>query len=471
MPPSPSASSKPGEALRGRLSWESTATAPFFAPDGTLCATTGYHASARTWLYLPPGFALPDTIPTPASIEAAKVLLLDTLLGEVSFADDAARAHAVAQMILPFVRRLIDGATPLHLWDAPLRGSGKSYAAEVCILPFAEPAATPEKASAEEWRKSLLCDLITGPSHIFFDNIKGSLHSPALDAAITGSYFKDRLTGTGEMVTAPVRCVWVATANNAELTEDAVTRAIVIRLDPESENPDCRAFERDPKAFIRQNRAQVCGAIITLVRAWQEAGRPAYSGPHRCRFPQWQDVIGGILQIAGIPGFLENLEAQREAIGGTVSDDWGEMVARWHEAHGESFVTAQELLPIAEKVPGIAALFEKAEGAQRNRKLMNAIQRRRDRIFGGLKIVSGPKIERQSSYRLLKRSPKPLPNNTPGTPGTPQPYISRNVKNEMTFQKVDIENHDSRSTVEGVRGVSGVQKPREFDAGAAYGSD
>ena len=274
----------PGD-WRGIPVIEGTATAPFFAPDGTLCAREGYHGAARTWLSLATGFDVGDTQPTPENIAAARRLILSEVLGEVSFGDDASRAHAVGQMILPFVRRLISGATPLHLWNAPLRGSGKSYAAELCILPFTEPTPTPEKKSDEEWRKSLFCDLITGPSHIFLDNIKGSLHSPTLDLAITAGSIKERLTGTGEMVTAPIRCVWVATANNAELTEDAVTRAVVIEIQPESETPDTREFKSDPKAFIRENRGRVCGAIITLVRAWQDAGAPAYSGPNRCRFP------------------------------------------------------------------------------------------------------------------------------------------------------------------------------------------
>ena len=392
---------------------EGTATAPFFAPDGTLCATEGYHKSARTWLSLASGFDVGDTTPTPENVTAARHLILDDILGEVSFGDEASRAHAVAQMLLPFVRRLIDGSTPLHLWNAPLRGSGKSYAAELCILPFTEPTPTPEKANAEEWRKSLLCDLITGPSHIFFDNIKGSLHSPALDAAITSAYFKDRLTGTGEMVTAPVRCVWVATANNAELTEDAVTRAIVIDIDPESENPDTREFKSDPKAFIRANRARVCGAVITLVRAWQGAGAPDYSGPHRCRFPQWARVIGGILETAQIAGFLDNLEEARENIGADEQSHWRDLVADWGEQFGSDAVTVKALLPIASEIEGFNMTLSGDDESKKQQQLAKAIRTKRNRRFGKWKIQSAPKIARKVAYRLkLAESAEKQPENT-----------------------------------------------------------
>jgi hypothetical protein len=269
-------------------------------------------------------------------------------------------------------------------------------------MPFATPTPTPEKSSPEEWRKSLICELVTGPSHIFIDNIKGALNSSALDLAITEGSVRDRLTGTGEVVTAHIKCVWVATANNAELTEDAATRTLVIRLDANSENPDRREFASDPKAFIKANRARVCGAILTLVRAWQVAGAPSYAGPHRWRFPHWQNVIGGILEVNGIEGFLDNLESERESLN-TGGDDWADLVALWYEAHGENYVTAQELLPLAEKVTGVAAQLEKTEGAQRARKFMSLVRARRDRVYGNSKITAGPKINRQSSYKLNQK--------------------------------------------------------------------
>ena len=209
---------------------------------------------------------MPDTSPTPENVAAAKTLIFQTILGEVAFADECSRTHAAALMILPFVRTMIAGPTPLHLWNAPMRGSGKSYAAELCISPFGVPSAQVEKGNAEEWRKSIFTKLVLGPSHLFLDNIKGSLNSAMLDAAITAEsgYVEERLTGTGEMTKASTRCVWVATANNAKLTEDAASRSIVISLDPNCENPDQRKFSHNPAAYIRENRGATCGAWSTM---------------------------------------------------------------------------------------------------------------------------------------------------------------------------------------------------------------
>jgi len=52
--------------------------------------------------------------PTAEDITAARALLIDDLLVDFPFVDDSDRAHAIAAIILPFIRRMIDGPTPMH---------------------------------------------------------------------------------------------------------------------------------------------------------------------------------------------------------------------------------------------------------------------------------------------------------------------------------------------------------------------
>lgn len=373
-------------------------SAPIIAPDGSLCDRAGYSAAARLWLALPPGFALPDTTPTPEKVEAARVLLFDTLLGEVAFADNASRAHAVALMLLPFVRPLIAGNTPLHLIDAPTQSSGKTYAAEICIAPFTQPSASSTKGDDEEWRKAILAALLAGRSHIFFDNVKGRLTSPMLAAAITTPRLTERAMGGLGEVTATVRCVWVATSNNASLDADTASRCIVIRLDTGLESPEGRTFKSNPLAFIAQNRAQVAGALLTLVRKWQADGAPEYSGSHQTRFPQWQSIIGGILQAAGIEGFLDNVSAYRATLDPEKAA-WCEFVKAWHETHGEKYVTAAKLLPLALELPEIAAMLGDREN-NHLRRLGKLLSERRDKIFSGLKVTAGPSLREGVAYKV-----------------------------------------------------------------------
>jgi hypothetical protein len=388
---------------RGVPSIDAIKTAPFVDADGSICATPGYHAAARIWLSLPPNFQLPDTTPTPENVAAAKSLLLDTLLGEVAFADDASRAHAVGLMILPFVRGLIDDQTPLHLFDAPTQSSGKTYAAQICIAPFCEAVPSPEKKNDEENRKSLFAQLATGCSHVFLDNIKGRLSDPTLAAAITVKSMKDRLIGTGQMVTVSTRVTWLATSNNAELDRDAVSRCIMIRLDTNDENPEAREYSHDPLRYIAANRSQIIGAILTLVRAWQSVGSPEKSGKRLSRFPRWEKCIGGILEANGIGGFLENIHDARNNLD-PETDAWRAFVAAWHAEHGTGYITTKELLPTAMKCDEMASLIGEKEGQAT--RLGKMLLSKRDKVFHGFKIARAVGNARIAKWRVFQIEPK-----------------------------------------------------------------
>jgi hypothetical protein len=93
--------------------------APVFATDGTLQATPGYHPAGRVIVWPPENLRLPKipTAPTDRDVERA-VALIDDLIGDFPFLNEADRAAAYALLLLPFVRDMIDGPTPLHLLEA-----------------------------------------------------------------------------------------------------------------------------------------------------------------------------------------------------------------------------------------------------------------------------------------------------------------------------------------------------------------
>ena len=65
-------------------------------------------------------------------MSAAKAVLFD-LLQDFRFADEASLAHAIALMVLPLVRLMIDGPTPLHLIGASTAGTGKNLLIDVIL--------------------------------------------------------------------------------------------------------------------------------------------------------------------------------------------------------------------------------------------------------------------------------------------------------------------------------------------------
>src|SRR5215475_1668179 len=121
--------------------------------------TPGYHAAARIYYDPKAGAVVPPVPdePTAADLDRARALVLDDLLVDFPFVSDADRAHAVALFLLPFVRELISGPTPLHLIEAPTMGSGKGLLADALLLPTLGSAPTPmaEASTDEEWRKRI----------------------------------------------------------------------------------------------------------------------------------------------------------------------------------------------------------------------------------------------------------------------------------------------------------------------------
>jgi putative DNA primase/helicase len=139
----------------------------------------------------------------------AAITLLPELLGDFTFKDPASRAHAFAAIVLPFVRQMIDGPTPLHLLDAPVEGTGKTLlASAISLISTGRDAQTiPDAGNEEEWRKRITAILLDAPTFILLDNLNRTPDSSALAAALTTRSWKDRLLGYSKTVNLPNRAV------------------------------------------------------------------------------------------------------------------------------------------------------------------------------------------------------------------------------------------------------------------------
>src|SRR5262249_1260104 len=97
---------------------------PVYAADETLQIEPGYHPRTQNYYAPAEGFIIPPVSeqPTDGDIEKARELITTELLGGFPFTGDAEKAHAVGLLLLPLVRNLINGATPLHLIEKPAPG-------------------------------------------------------------------------------------------------------------------------------------------------------------------------------------------------------------------------------------------------------------------------------------------------------------------------------------------------------------
>jgi hypothetical protein len=178
------------------------------------------------------------------------------------------------------------------------------------------------------------------------------------------------------MTTFPVTTIWAATSNNASLTLELARRSVRMRLDATTERPWQRTGFRHPDlmAWTLAHRPALVAAALTMGRAWIDAGRP--SGPRMLgMFESWARVVGGILTVAGLEGFLSNLDDVYE----TADRDGAELrafVAAWWAVHGSERRAAADLVTL-EPLPDRVA--EKETG--RTRRLGNLLADLRDRQF------------------------------------------------------------------------------------------
>lgn len=380
-------------------------SAPIFSLEGCLSTVPGYDIHTQTFLDLAPSLKIPSVseTPTQAEIQRAKALILDDLLVDFPFTGDTEKAHAVGLLVLPFVREMIPGATPFHLIEKPAQGTGATLLAElveICFLGRIPPPIT-EARTEEEMRKKLTALLMGAPSIVLLDNISNKMCSTALVVMLTSTNWSDRLLGASEMVNVSSGCVWVGTGNNPVLSNDMLRRVVRIRMDARQEEPWRRRMDefkhQDIRQWARDHRGELIWAVCTLVKAWLAAGRPA-GKVTLGSFENWSQVIGGILDVAGIPGFLGNLDDLYEHSDSEVESFRG-FVTAWFETHGSKPVKVAELYEIANQEDLNLDLGDKGDQSRRVR-LANLLGQNRDRWFN-LALATG-----QVSVRVARGEKK-----------------------------------------------------------------
>ena len=187
---------------------------------------------------------MPDR-PTSGHV-AHSVGLINSMIADFPFVEDADRAHAIAMMLQPFARDLIAGPTPLYLIEKPSPGTGATLLSTALMWPALGrvPKAFTEASNEEEWRKRITSTLRESPDVILVENLHGKLNTAALAAVLTIDEWGDRLLGVSEMLRLPVRCVWIATANNPRLSTEMIRRSVRTGWTQGRRNPGCATRPR-----------------------------------------------------------------------------------------------------------------------------------------------------------------------------------------------------------------------------------
>lgn len=364
---------------------------PFVRPDGTICTRAGYDEATRT-LLVPDGLddlEVPEH-PTPEEVAAARELILRDWLVDMPFPDDASRANALALILTPFIRGLVYLA-PLAVVDGLQMGVGKNLFADcVSILVTGQPA-DPKLLNEEddENRKLILSVFRSGRELFVFDEAH-TVQGNALARAVTAVTYSDRVLGVSTMAEFPNRVTWLSLGNQVQVRGDMARRVYRIALHPTVADPQDRpqdAFRHpDLRRWTRENRPELIQACLTLVRAWFTAGQPTTQISFGS-FEEWQRVVGGILQVAEVPGLLANLREWRSE-SDHISQWWASHLKWLHGQFGDPPVEftcaevrrqAQENLAEYQAPPGLDDIGDKGY----TKKLGEAYSRIKARRFDG----------------------------------------------------------------------------------------
>lgn len=294
------------------------AHAPFARPDGSIVTAPGYDATTRTILMMDPeldGIEVPED-PTAEQITAARELILTEWLGDFPLDGEADKANLLGLVVTPAIRGMVPRA-PLAVIDGLQMGVGKNLLTDCLLTAYTGHAAKPMNwvSEPDELRKQITSAFREGSEFFVFDEAH-TLEGAPLAQALTAETWQDRILGVSTMANFPNRVTWMSLGNNVQVKGDITRRVYRIALRPRYANPqdrDASTFRHpDLASWTRAHRRDLLTAILTLVRAWFAQGSPyPKRGVSFGSFESWERTVGGIVEAAGLTGFLDNLKVWR----------------------------------------------------------------------------------------------------------------------------------------------------------------
>ena len=312
---------------------------PIVTSEGRLITAPGYDAESGVF-YAAESACLPQINSAATKQDALDALkwIEEEVLVDFPFADEASKAAAISIAILPFVRQLIHGQTPLYLLEKPAAGTGATTLGLALCYPFIgkEIPVTTWTSNEEERRKQITAHLASGGGPIFYDNMSGYVNSDVLASALTSQNWSDRILSTSKQAEFPINSTWLATGNNPEFHAQILRRIASIRLVSLMEDPSQRTNWRhaDLLHWISTHRTEYVEKILTIVMAWLNEGMPEFQGKPLASYVSWSSVMGGILEFVDVPGFLENVDLKKAAMDNETQVIREFIQAWWEEYEG-----------------------------------------------------------------------------------------------------------------------------------------
>jgi hypothetical protein len=369
--------------------------------DGNLIQVSGYDRASGIMAFGEPALEVP--------LEEAVPLLVD-LLVDFRFASPADRARALAALVTPGLvfGRLLKGRAPIDLGEADLSQTGKGYRNRLGTAIYSSTARMVTQrrgggvGSMEETFNSAL---VKGATFISFDNVRGSIDSPAVESFMTEDTYLARVPYQPPVEVDPRRVLVLMTSNRADVTPDLANRACCVRI---LKQPADYAFHRYPEGdlldHVVANQPRYLGAVFAVLRAWHDAGKPRTTET-RHDFRAWAQTLDWIVRNLFQAGALLDGHRETQIRMSVPVLNWLRDVAlavRQADQMG-LWLRASALIDIIADRPGVE-LPGVPEGADLNdddvrKKSLQAVGRKLSQCFGGAgeRIIDGIRIARRES--------------------------------------------------------------------------
>lgn len=406
------------------------------------------------------------------TIEAARDTI-DHLLSDFLFASDSDRSRAIASLITPALvfGGMLDGRAPIDITEADASQAGKGYRYRLTAAIYSATIHTivqKKNGGVGGAEEDLSSALIAGRPFISFDNYRGRIDLPSLEALLTEDRWPARIPYSGCVMINPTRTVFMMTSNGVELTQDLANRASITRIRKQPTNYRFKTYGNgiDTLSHIKMNAGHYLGAIFRIIREWHCKGKPKSDAGGFHDFRGWASVLAYIVQdVLGAAPLLEghtevkrrtsnpNLNYARDIC---VTVCKTENVGVWMRTHDIlDLLIADGGVPI----PTVGADDDIEDGTTRERVLMAVGRKLKAAMSGEDHIeIDGTLIERREASDSECR---PVPEYRFSSKTLTPSDAQRNPATQRTLHTSRGNNHPPENikmygTVAGLVGIDGI---------------
>jgi putative DNA primase/helicase len=255
---------------------------------------------------------------------------------------------ALSAILTACVRRCL-GNAPLHAYSAPVAGTGKGKPADVaCVISTGfEASPLNQGGDEEETEKRISAKLMTGEAFIAIDNCSRPLGGDLICSMLTQRTVSPRILGKSKTPSLSAGAFVTAGGNGLIIKGDFTRRTVIWTIDAGLERPEKRTFAFDPVREAMEQRPRLVVAALTILRAYDVAGRPERPKPLGS-FEAWSDLVRSALIWLGRADPVASMDELRKA--DPVLEALRAIMCQWVETIGTILqVTTADLIKTADE--------------------------------------------------------------------------------------------------------------------------